>query len=38
MSKKNILVIQGDWKSKIGKDTHKNWGSTSEKLCNSRFM
>ena len=35
ISKKDILVIQGDWNAKICKDTHNNWGSTSGKFCNS---
>ena len=25
ISKKDILVIQGDMNAKIGKDAHKNW-------------
>ena len=25
--------MQGDWKAKIGKDIHKNWGSPSGKFC-----
>ena len=29
------MVIQGDMNAKIGKDAHKNWGSTSGIFCNS---
>ena len=35
ISKKDIMVIQGDMNAKIGKDAHKNWGSTSGIFCNS---
>ena len=35
MSKKDIMVIQGDINAKIGKDAHKNWGSTSVIFLNS---
>ena len=23
--KKDILVVQGDWSTKVGKDAHENW-------------
>ena len=29
------MVIKGDMNAKIGKDAHKNWGSTSRIFCNS---
>ena len=35
MSKKDIMVIQGDMNAKIDKDAHKNWGSTLGIFCNS---
>ena len=35
ISKKDILVIQGDWNAKIGKDAITDWGRTSGKYCNS---
>ena len=35
ISKKDIIVIQGDMNAKIGKDAHKNWGPTSGLFCNS---
>ena len=34
ISKKDIMVIQGDMNAKIGKDAHNNWGSTSGIFCN----
>ena len=35
VSKKDILVIQGDWNAKIGKDTIQIWGQISGKSCNN---
>ena len=35
MSKKDILVIQGDWNAKISKDAITDWRRTSGKCCNS---
>ena len=35
ISKKYIMVIQGDMNANISKDAHKNWGSTSGIFCNS---
>ena len=28
MSKKDILIVQGDWNAKVGPDTYENWAGT----------
>ena len=32
--KKNILVVQGDWNAKVGKDACENWPGICGPLCN----
>ena len=32
--KKDILVVQGDWHAKVGKDACENWQSTCGPFCN----
>ena len=31
---KDIIVVQGDWNAKIGKDASKNWKGTCGQYCN----
>ncbi|XP_012934855.1 uncharacterized protein LOC106011070, partial [Aplysia californica] len=33
--KKDIIVVQGDWNAKVGKDAYKNWKGTCGQYCNS---
>ncbi|XP_035828272.1 craniofacial development protein 2-like [Aplysia californica] len=33
--KKDIIVVQGDWNTKVGKDAYKNWKGTCGQHCNS---
>ena len=33
-SKKDILVVQGDWNAKIGKDEQTDWGEVCGPYCN----
>ncbi|XP_012941069.1 craniofacial development protein 2-like [Aplysia californica] len=33
--KKDIIVVQGDWNSKVGNDAYKNWKGTCGQYCNS---
>ena len=32
-SKKDILVVQGDWNAKVGKDAYKNWQGICIPFC-----
>ena len=32
--KKDILVVQGDWNAKVGKDVQADWGDVCEPYCN----
>ena len=33
-SKKDILVVQGDWNAKVGKDAQADWGEVCGPYCN----
>ena len=33
-TKKENLVVQGDWNAKIGKGANKNWKGTCDQYCN----
>ena len=32
--KQDILVVQGDWNTKVGEDAHEDWGEVCEPFCN----
>ena len=32
--KQDILVVQGDWKAKVGEDAQKHWGDVCGTFCN----
>ena len=32
--KKDILVVQGDWNAKVGKDAQADWGEVCGPYCN----
>ena len=33
--KKDILIVQGDWNAKVGKDTQENWQDICGRFCNA---
>ena len=33
-SKKDILVVQGDWNAKVGRDAYGNWQDICGPFCN----